>query len=153
VRDRTLQSLWRGLMTCGQNSTAGVQARMPASLSRGRVSADRTSRVATSTTTLLRLHRRLQQALGSRRMSHWPAWAAPHWRSSPCGDLAIQVPTTPAGKVQQYDKSIGILGGLRHHHYDNRWRHHRNGVILPCCLVWTDPDLAHEPYPRIDLLL
>jgi hypothetical protein len=31
VRERTLQSLWRGLMTCGQNSTVGVRARMPES--------------------------------------------------------------------------------------------------------------------------
>jgi hypothetical protein len=80
MRERTLQSLWRGLMTCGQNSTAGVRARMPASLWRGRVSVDRMSRVATSTTTLLWLHRKLQRVPGSRRVSHWPAWAAPHWR-------------------------------------------------------------------------
>jgi hypothetical protein len=49
-------------MTCGQNSTTGVQARMPVSLWRGRVSADRTSRVTTSTTTSLQLHHRLPLA-------------------------------------------------------------------------------------------
>jgi hypothetical protein len=42
------------------------------------VSANRTSRVATLTTTSLRLHRKLQRAPGSRRVSHWPAWVAPH---------------------------------------------------------------------------
>jgi hypothetical protein len=62
------------------NSTAGVRARMPVSLWKGHVSADRTSRVATSTTTSLRLHRRLQRAPGSRRVSPWPAWDAPRWR-------------------------------------------------------------------------
>jgi hypothetical protein len=43
----------RDLMTCRQNSTAGVRARMSTSLWKGRESAGRTSRVATSTTTLL----------------------------------------------------------------------------------------------------
>jgi hypothetical protein len=37
--------------------------------------------------------------------------------SPPCGDLAIQVPATPAGEVRRYDKSVGILAGLRHRHY------------------------------------
>jgi hypothetical protein len=73
--------------------------------------------------------------------------------SSPCSNLAIQVPAAPAGKVQRDDKSVGILAGLRHRHYGSRWRHRRNGDILPCCLVWAGPDLAHEPCPRIDLLL
>jgi hypothetical protein len=35
--------------------------------------------VATSTMTSLRLHRRPQWAPESRRVSHWPAWAAPRW--------------------------------------------------------------------------
>jgi hypothetical protein len=64
--------------------------------------------------------------------------------SSPRGDLAIQVLATPAREVRQYDKSVGILAGLRHRHYGSRWRHHRNGDILPCCLVWAGLDLAHE---------
>jgi hypothetical protein len=41
------------LMTCGHNSTAGMRATMLESLWRGRVSADKTSRVATSTKTSL----------------------------------------------------------------------------------------------------
>jgi hypothetical protein len=49
VWEKTLQSLWRGLMTYGQNSTAGVRARMPTSLWRGHVSAGRMLRVTTST--------------------------------------------------------------------------------------------------------
>jgi hypothetical protein len=65
-------------MTCGQNSIAGVQVRMSVSLWRGRVSADRMSRAATSTMTSLRLHRKPQWAPGSRQVSTWPAWAAPH---------------------------------------------------------------------------
>jgi hypothetical protein len=73
--------------------------------------------------------------------------------SSPRGDLAIQVPATPTGEVRRYVKSVSILAGLRHRHYGSRWRHHRNGNILPCCLVRADPDLAREPHPRIDLLL
>jgi hypothetical protein len=104
-------------VNCGQNSTACVRARMPASLWRERVSADRMSRVATSTTTSLRLHCKLQRALGSRRVSHWPAWAAPYWQISPRGDLAIQVPATPAGEVRRYVKSVGILAGIRHRYY------------------------------------
>jgi hypothetical protein len=81
-----------GLMTCGRNSTAGMRAKMPASLWRGRVSANKMSRVATSTTTLLRLHRRPQRAPG------WPdLGGCPISRrglrhvggSSPRGDLAI----------------------------------------------------------------
>jgi hypothetical protein len=73
--------------------------------------------------------------------------------SSPRGDLAIQVPATPAGKVRWYVKPIRILAGIRHRYYGSRWRHCCNGNILPCSLVWAGPDLAHEPRPRIDLLL
>jgi hypothetical protein len=69
--------------------------------------------------------------------------------SSPRGNLAIQVPATPAREVRWYDKSVKILAGLRHHHYGSRWRHHRNGDILPCCLVWASPNLAHEPCQRL----
>jgi hypothetical protein len=140
-------------MTCGRNSTAGVRARMPASLWRGRVSTDK----------MLRSQPRLRLRCG--------CTADPNGRpnpggcpigrrglrraggSSPRGDLSIQVLATPAREVRRHDKSIGILAGLRHRHYGSRWRHHRNGDILPCCLVWAGPDLAHEPFPRIDLLL
>jgi hypothetical protein len=53
-------------------------ARMSASLWRGRVSTNKMSRVATSTTTLLRLHHRLRRVPRYRRVSHWPAWVVPH---------------------------------------------------------------------------
>jgi hypothetical protein len=56
-------------------------------------------------------------------------------------------------KVRRYVKPIKILAGIRHHYYGSRWRQYRNGNILPCSLVWAEPDLAHEPHPRIDLLL
>jgi hypothetical protein len=36
--------------------------------------------VATSTTNSLQLCRKPQWAPGSKRVSHWPAWATPHWR-------------------------------------------------------------------------
>jgi hypothetical protein len=55
-----------------QNSTAGVPVRMLESLWRGRVSAGKTLRDATSTKTSL------QGMPESRRVSHWLAWAAPH---------------------------------------------------------------------------
>jgi hypothetical protein len=53
------------LMTCGQNSTAGVRARVLEYLWRGQVSTSKTSRVATSTKTSL------QETPESRRVSHW----------------------------------------------------------------------------------
>jgi hypothetical protein len=59
-------------MTCGQNSTAGVWARMLESLWRGRVSANKTLRVTTSTKTSL------QGTPESKRVSHWSVWAVPH---------------------------------------------------------------------------
>jgi hypothetical protein len=55
-----LKPLWRGLKTCRTSSTAGERARMPVSHWRGRESAAKTSRAATSSKTLLRLHRRPQ---------------------------------------------------------------------------------------------
>jgi hypothetical protein len=140
-------------MTCGQNSTVGMRARMPTSLWRGHVSANRTSRVATSTTTSMWLHRRPQRAPGSMRVSPWPAWATRAGGSPPSDDLAIQVPATPSGEVRRYVKPVKILAGVRHCHYGSRWRHRRDGNIFPCSLVWASPDLAHEPHPRIDLLL
>jgi hypothetical protein len=73
--------------------------------------------------------------------------------SSPCDDLAIQAPAAPAGKVRRYVQPVGILAGVRHRHHSSRWRHHRNGNIFSRCLVWAYPDLAHGPYPRINLLL
>jgi hypothetical protein len=117
------------------------------SLWRGHVSADKTSRVATSTKTSL------QGAPESRRVSHWSVWAMQTSRSSSRDDLATQVLATPAGEVRQYDKPVGILAGLRHRHYGSWWKHSRNGKLLPCSLDRASPDLAHEPYPGVDLLL
>jgi hypothetical protein len=73
--------------------------------------------------------------------------------SSPRDNLAIQVPTTPAGEVRWYVKSVRIIAGICHCYYGSRWRHCHSGNILPCSLVWASLDLAHEPQPRIDLLL
>jgi hypothetical protein len=56
-------------------------------------------------------------------------------------------------EVRQYVKSIGILAGVRHRYYGSRWRHRRNDNILPSSLVGASLDLAHEPYPGINLLL
>jgi hypothetical protein len=57
-------------MTCRQSSTVGVRVRMLESLWRGRVSADKTSRVVTSTKTSLQLHHKLQWPPELRRLSH-----------------------------------------------------------------------------------
>jgi hypothetical protein len=73
--------------------------------------------------------------------------------SSPRGDLATQVPTALARKVRRYDQPVRILAGVRHRHYGSGWRHRRNGNIFSCCLIWPYPDLAHESYPRINILL
>jgi hypothetical protein len=73
--------------------------------------------------------------------------------SSPRGNLAIQVPAIPAGKVRRYVKPVRILAGVHQRHYSSRWRHRCNGNVFPCSLVWATPNLAHECYPRIDLLL
>jgi hypothetical protein len=67
-------------MTYEQSSTTGVRARMLRSLWRGHVSADKTSRVATSTRTSVQFRPKLQGMLESRRASHWLALAAPHLR-------------------------------------------------------------------------
>jgi hypothetical protein len=74
-------------------------------------------------------------------------------RSSPRGVMATQVPATPAGKIRQDIELIGVPAGVRHHHHGSRWKHCCDGNIFLCCLVWTCPDLAHEPHPRVSLLL
>jgi hypothetical protein len=75
------------------------------------------------------------------------------FKSSPCGVLANQVPAAPAGKVRRNDKPVGVPAGVRYRHHGSRWKHHCDGNILSCGLVWTCPDLAHEPHPGISLLL
>jgi hypothetical protein len=67
--------------------------------------------------------------------------------------MATQVPAAPARKVRWYIKPIGIPVGVRHRYHSSRWKHHCDGVIFSCRLVRTCPDLAHEPRPRINLLL
>jgi hypothetical protein len=106
------------------------------------VSADRTSRVTTSTKTSLRLHRRLQRAPGSRRVYVISARQLGHPSSS-----------RTCRKSTRVLKPVRILAGVRHRHYGSGWRHRHNGNKLPCCLVRAGPDLAHEPYPGVDLLL
>jgi hypothetical protein len=73
--------------------------------------------------------------------------------SSSRGVMAIQVLATPAGKVRRYVKPIGIPVGVRHLYHSSRWKHRCDGDIFSCRLVWTCPDLAHEPCPRVNLLL
>jgi hypothetical protein len=48
---------------------------------------------------------------------------------------------------------IGVPAGVRHCHHGSRWKHRCDGDIFPCSLVWTCPDLAHEPHPGVGLLL
>jgi hypothetical protein len=67
--------------------------------------------------------------------------------------MAIQVLAAPAGKVRRYVKPVGIPAGIHHRYHSNRWKHRCDGDIFSCRLVWTCPDLAHEPRPRVNLLL
>jgi hypothetical protein len=67
--------------------------------------------------------------------------------------MAIQVPAAPAGKVRRYVKPVGIPAGVRHRYHSSRWKHRCDGNIFSCRLVWACPDLAHEPRPRVNLLL
>jgi predicted RNA-binding Zn-ribbon protein involved in translation (DUF1610 family) len=153
VRARMLASLWRGLTTCGQSSTVGMRVRMLESLWRGHVSADKTSRVATLTKISLQLH---TNSKGCPNPGRCPIGRCGLCRTSgspPRGDLATQVPATPAGEVRQYVKPVRILTGLHHRYYDSWWKHCCNGKLLPCSLDRAGPDLAHEPHPRVHLLL
>jgi hypothetical protein len=74
-------------------------------------------------------------------------------RSSPRGVMATQVPTAPAGKVRWNIEPVGVPTGVRHRHHGSRCKHRCDGNVFSCCLVWTCPDLAHEPRPRVSLLL
>jgi hypothetical protein len=73
--------------------------------------------------------------------------------SSSRGIMATQVPTAPAGKVRRNVKPVGVPAGVRHRHHGSRWKHRCDGDIFSCRLVWTCQDLAHEPHPRVSLLL
>ena len=81
------------------------------------------------------------------------AWAAPHSRTISTWQLGHPSSGHTCRRSTTARPIRRIHAGLRHHHHGSRWRHHRDGNILPCCLVWAGPDLAHEPCPRIDLLL
>jgi hypothetical protein len=126
---------------------------MPGSPWRGHASAAKTSMVATSIKTSPWLHRRyhghpvpngcLLGRCGLRRSC----------RSSPRGVLATQVPVAPAGKVRWNVEPVGVPVGVRYRHHGSRWKHRCDGNIFSCGLVWTCPDLAHEPHPEISLLL
>jgi hypothetical protein len=140
-------------MTSGQSSTAGVRERTPGSPWKGRASAAKTSRDATSIKTLLRQHRRHQWAPGPKRVSPWPAWAAPPSWTISRDIMAAQVPATPAGKIRWDIKPVGVLAGVRHRHHGSRWKHRCDDNVFSCRLIWTCPDLAHEPRPRIHLHL
>jgi hypothetical protein len=57
---------------------------------------------------------------------------------------------------EKYDggnEPIRVPASICHRHHGSRWKHRRNGDIFSCRPVWTCPDLAHEPRPRINLLL
>jgi hypothetical protein len=62
--------------------------------------------------------------------------------------MAIQVPTAPTGKVRRDVKPVRIPASVRHRYHNSRWKHRCDGDIFSCRLVWTCPDLAHEPCPR-----
>jgi hypothetical protein len=69
------------------------------------------------------------------------------------GVMATQVPATPAGKIRWDNEPIGVPASICHRHHGSRWKHRRNGDIFSCRPVWICPDLAHEPRPKINLLL
>jgi hypothetical protein len=72
---------------------------------------------------------------------------------SPRSIMATQVPAAPAGKIRRNIEPVRVFVGIRYRHHGNRWKHRCDGNILSCGLVWTCPDLAHEPYPGVSLLL
>jgi hypothetical protein len=74
-------------------------------------------------------------------------------RSSPRSVMATQVLVAPAGKVRRNIEPVGVPAGVSYRHHGSRWKHHCDGNILSCGLVWTCPDLAHEPHPGVSLLL
>jgi hypothetical protein len=72
---------------------------------------------------------------------------------SPRSVLVAQVQAASARKVRRNVKSVGVPADVRHRHNGSRWKHRCDGNIFSCRLVWTSPDLAHEPRPRVNLLL
>jgi hypothetical protein len=139
--------------TSGQNSTAGVRERTPGSLWRGARAPPK--------------HRgsqprsRLRCGSAAGPNGHPVPSGCPLGRrglrrshgSSPRGVMATQVPAAPAGKVRRNVKPVGVPAGVCHRYHSSRWKHRCDGNIFSCRLVWTCPDLAHEPHPRVNLLL
>jgi hypothetical protein len=144
VRVRMPESLWRGMTTYEQSSTADVRARMLGSLWRGRGSAGKTSRVAPRSGLRSSFSTNSEGCPNPDGRPIGRRWLHRTCGSSPRGDLATQVPTTPAEEVRRDIKPIRIHAGLRHRYYGSRWKHCRDGELLPCSLDRTDPDLAHE---------
>jgi hypothetical protein len=140
-------------MTSGQSSTAGIRERTPRSHWKGRASAAKTSKVATSIKTLLRQLCRHQWSPGPKRVSPWPGGLRHPRGPSSRGIMAAQVPAAPAGKIRFDIKPVGVPTGVRHRHHGSRWKHRCDGNVFSCRLIWTCPDLAHEPRPRIHLHL
>jgi hypothetical protein len=109
--------------------------------------------VVTSIKTSLRLHRRHQWAPVPNGCPFGRCGLRCSCGSSPCGVLATQVPAAPAREIRQNDEPVGVSAGVRYRHHDSTWKHRCDGNIFSCGLVWTCPDLAHEPHPGISLLL
>jgi hypothetical protein len=119
-------------MICGQNSTAGVRARMLESLCRGCVSAAKLR----GTQPRPRIHCKGcpypdECPIGRRGLRRTS-------RSSPRDDLA---PMFRPHLPEKYDGTLNpseILAGLRHRHYGSWWKHCCNGKLLPCSLDRVD---------------
>jgi hypothetical protein len=67
--------------------------------------------------------------------------------------MATQVPAAPVGKVRRNIEPVGVPASICHRHHGSRWKHRCDGNIFSCCLVWTCPDLAHEPHLGVSLFL
>jgi hypothetical protein len=67
--------------------------------------------------------------------------------------MATQVSAATTGRIRWYVKPVEFTTGVRHRHHSSRWKHRCDGNIFSCGLVWACPDMAHEPRPRINLLL
>jgi hypothetical protein len=109
--------------------------------------------VATSIKTSLRLHHRHQWHPVPNRCPLGRCGLRRSCGSSPRGVMATQVLAAPAGKIRRNIEPVGVPAGVRHRHHGSKWKHRCDGNIFSCILVWTCPDLAHEPYLGVSLLL
>jgi hypothetical protein len=108
--------------------------------------------VATSIKISLRLHHRNQWVPGLKRVSPWPAWAAPLSRIISVRRHGHLSSGHTCRKNTMERRTCRSSCRCTSPH-DSRWKHRCDGDIFSCCLVWTCPDLAHEPHPRVSLLL